>query len=266
MNTKRSKPFKKLFSPLAKAYFDFYSDSTLVKYPPNYKADISLKQRHANRATVFVLDKSAKSVPILHSRNGNVKASSIEPVNNVLKTKLYNPYECITVEQKFTARSRTPRRCSNHDCAVLRRWHYLSEDECRKIITRIVNKLNRRLFKGRACRAKDPERITVLACMHDKNTRRHFHLLFGIPPHISEAEFRKALHDVLVTEPFVYRRRKISRVISLANAIGYNVDPAKSQVGNPVIFEAWQKAEKERLNGDRTNKQDDCNNLVAVAA
>jgi hypothetical protein len=269
MKMKRSKKQPKEFSALAKVYFDFYSDPSKVKYPLNYKVDMSLKQRFANRALVFVLDRSVVgSVPILHGRNGDIQAISSQPVHNVLKTMLYDPFEFIEGGNPVTARARRVKRSVMKQFDIAGKWHYLSEDECRRIITRIVNKLNRRLFKGRACRVRDAERISVVACMHDKRTRRHFHLLFGVPPHITESDFKAILNAVLKTEPFVYRQRKIGRIRNLANAIGYNVEPSKSQMGNPVIFDAWQQPQRKEseINGTDTLKQDDSDNLTTIAA
>lgn len=97
----------------------------------------------------------------------------------------------------------------------------------------------------------------ALGDMHDKHTRRHFHLLFGVPPHIQRIEFERVLNEVLRKEPFVYRKRKLEPVRNLANAIGYNVEPAKSRSGNPVIFEAWQQPlSKETDISDNTNQND----------
>jgi hypothetical protein len=266
ISPRKRKLLRKPFSALAKVYYEFFSDSSRVKYVPNYRADISLKQRCANKATVFVLDQSRSGVPILQGRNGTVKAQSVKPIINSLKTKIYDPFEASDVRNEATARSRRSTRPPSRNLAVHSRWHYLSEDECRRIITRIVNRLNRRLFKGRACRTHNPERVTVLACMHDKNSRRHFHLLFGIPTNVSEFEFKQSLNDALAQEPFVYRRRKVGRIVNLANSIGYNVEPTKSQDGNPVIFQAWQPPRKEQLNEDTIMRQDDRDNLTPAAA
>src|SRR6188472_4525218 len=67
-------------------------------------------------------------------------------------------------------------------------------NEPARIAVTIVNFLNRQFFKGRSKRKTNPERPTILACLHDRNDaghkcRPHLRILIGLPPNVSVVEF-----------------------------------------------------------------------------
>jgi hypothetical protein len=115
-------------------------------------------------------------------------------------------------------------------------FYYLTEDEVRRIATRVVNRLNRELFGTAARRRNNPLRLTALVCQHDKGTRRHLHALLAVPPDVTIRTFRAALTHACDTEPFIYRITRLEHVANLSASIRYNANDFKSLSQNAILY------------------------------
>jgi hypothetical protein len=112
-----------------------------------------------------------------------------------------------------------------------------------KLAVRIANHLNVHFYRGRARRRTNPMKLPALICMHDKHTRRHLAMVFGLPAGGTLADFRQTLRHILVREPFVFsgavdddRACKIEAVYNLAASIRYNAKQSKSLTRNPIVY------------------------------
>jgi hypothetical protein len=150
-----------------------------------------------------------------------------------------------TLERPGTlnVRVKNPSRMSLRDAPLFAPYHYLEAEEVRKIAGRIVNRLNVHFFRGRARRKKNPEKLNALIVQHDRDTRRHLHCLFGLPPNVTLKDFKQALRHALKHEPFVFpnavddeRSCRIEPVEDLRRSVFYNVDERKSLTGMPILY------------------------------
>lgn len=135
-----------------------------------------------------------------------------------------------------------PRRFRLQEASNFAVYHYLSNEETRKIAVRIANRVNTEIFGNRTRRSRkgrrvaNPKRMTALICQHDQNTRQHLHCLFAKPSGVSEESFRHALHVAMSKEPFVNRILSIEEVQNLGRSILYNNDEAKSRTQSPILY------------------------------
>lgn len=199
------------------AWYDLMSNA---EYPLNVRIDLSLKQRCPSDLCVTVRDPSAPE--------------------HVLRTIERRPVFASREQSDVRpARSKTSLRA----CANAAAFYYLTEDEARRIASRVVNRLNRAIF-GRAARAKTPKRLTALVCQHDKGTRRHLHALMAIPPDIEivrripevPSEFETLLDEALKSERFVARIHKIEPLKNAYASLAYNIRDDKTINDNSILY------------------------------
>ncbi len=141
--------------------------------------------------------------------------------------------ENITV--RVRERRRGPRPAFR-DAPLFAPFYYLTENETRRIATRLMNRLNKELFGTAARRKNAPLRLTALVCHHDKGTRRHLHLLLALPPDVTIPRFRAALSHACYSEPFIYRTTRLEHVANLAASIRYNADDLKTLSQNSILY------------------------------
>jgi hypothetical protein len=118
---------------------------------------------------------------------------------------------------------------------------YLPENEPARVAVMLINALNRHFFKGRSRRAINPERLTVLACVHNrdddgKKCRPHVHALIALPPNVTVDEFAAIVRRVVEDETFINRRLMVELVADIAASVFYNADPDKHSDRAPVIL------------------------------
>jgi hypothetical protein len=130
-------------------------------------------------------------------------------------------------DEDLTVRIRS-RRVSLQDAALSTPFYYLSDDEVRRIVVRVMNRLNREMFGARARHKTNPKRMTALVCQHDKDSRRHLHCLLELPAEVSRQEFTTKLDRILTSEPFVHREKRIETVDNLTASMVYNMNTRKS--------------------------------------
>jgi hypothetical protein len=119
--------------------------------------------------------------------------------------------------------------------------YYLPENEPVKAIVRVMNSLNRHFFKGRSKRTTNPERFTMLACLHDRDAagdkcRPHLHVLIALPATITLAVFKTALRRAVQAETFINRRLLVEPAEDVAKSVFYNANPNKHSERSPVIL------------------------------
>jgi hypothetical protein len=132
-------------------------------------------------------------------------------------------------------------RLSLKTAALFATEHYLPEDEPVKALVRVVNALNRHFFKGRSRRTTNPERLTVLACLHDRNAagdkcRPHLHVLVVLPTTITVDDFTKALRRAVKAETFINHRLLVEEARDVTGSVFYNVNPNKHFDRSTVVY------------------------------
>ena len=119
--------------------------------------------------------------------------------------------------------------------------YYLPENEPVRAFVSIINALNLHFFKGRTRRTTNPEKFTVLACLHDRNAagdkcRPHLHVLVALPASITVADFTKALRRAVKAERFINRRLLVETADDVAGSVFYNANPDKHSDRSSVIY------------------------------
>lgn len=202
---------------LTDAWYDLMTD---VEYPLNVRVDLSLKQRCQSDLCVTVRDPRAP--------------------DHALRTIERRPmYAAPNQSDVRPVRPKTNLGTSANAAA----FYYLTEDEARRIASRVINRLNRALF-GRAARSTTPKRLTAIVCQHDKDTRRHLHALLAIPPAIEVArrnaevpsEFERLLADALKPERFVARVHNVEPLMNAHASLSYNLRDDKTINGNSLLY------------------------------
>jgi hypothetical protein len=135
------------------------------------------------------------------------------------------------------------RPISLHRAALLATDYYLSLEEVRTLAVRVANRLNVDFYRGKARRMNNPLKLPALICLHDKRTRFHLPMLFGLPAGVTLADFQQALRHILAREPFVFagavddeRACKIEIVQNLAASVLYNANDRKSLMKSSVLY------------------------------
>lgn len=247
-----------------------------VEHSLNVRMELTLKQRYATELS---------KTPTLEERYllNEVRRTSREPANAALprlrkrsdssttppslrerfardlktRTSQMTPYAASV----RLSRSSTPptvnvpqRRLSLKDAPLFAPFCHLTQDEARRIAVRVMNRLNKQLFKRDARNKKHaPKRLTALVCHHDKGTRRHLHLLLAVPPSIVDSTFKKALAYAIdeKREPFIYRiSRAPERIHNLAASIRYNANDFKTLSQNSILYLHTQPEPIEPENGE----------------
>jgi hypothetical protein len=160
-----------------------------------------------------------------------------------LKIARVDDSKCLNVRVK-------PRRYTLAEAERYATAEWNSDGTMRQAAARIANRLNRELFgnrarrrRGRFGRKNAPEKLVGLICQHDKGTRRHFHMLFALPPAVTMANFRAAMRAALAAERFAYptgvddpNSCRIVRAKSLRRSVFYNANPRKSRDDAPDVY------------------------------
>jgi hypothetical protein len=118
---------------------------------------------------------------------------------------------------------------------------YLPESEPGRVAVTLMNALNRHFFKGRSRRATNPERLTALVCVHDRDEfgrkcRPHVHAVVALPSNVTVAEFTAVVRSAVDGEPFINRRLLVEPVADVAASVFYNANPNKHSDHAPVIL------------------------------
>ena len=168
-----------------------------------------------------------------------------------LKQRLNSDLETVRPQdEKITVRV-PGRRFALGDAPLFAPYYYLTEDETRRIATRVMNRLNKGLFGHAARRKHDPQRLTALVCHHDKRTRRHLHFLFALPSSVTLNAFRIALTHACYNEPFIYRTTRLEHVRNLAASIRYNKNDFKTLSQNSILYIHTQPEPSQTENGEQ---------------
>ncbi len=181
--------------------------------PLNVRVEITLNQRRRSDLEVFVRDPDAPP----HVLRTIVRRPSLIPA------------ACLTVRTR--SRVIPMRDAANHAPA-----YYLTEDEARRIAIRVVNRLNKALFGKAANRKNSPTRLTALICQHDRDTRRHLHALFAVPPSVPIEQFKQLLRKAMQPEPFIARIHEIKSITNVAASIAYNMHDDKTINDNSILY------------------------------
>lgn len=179
----------------------------------NVRADITLKQRRRSDLTVLIRDPDAPP--------------------HVLRTIVRRPL--LTPSEYLTVRTRS-RVVPMHDAANRAAAYYLTEDETRRIATRLMNRLNKAIFGKAAIRRNNPKRMTALICQHDRDTRRHLHALFAVPSDIPIERFKRLLRKAMKTEPFIARIHNVEWNNDINDSLNYNLQDDKTLTGNSILY------------------------------
>lgn len=162
----------------------------------------------------------------------------------------------------MTAKPRHKQRVSSVD-GQISIFECITEDECRSLVRRVINRLNKAIFRSARRRRNNRQRINALVCLHNKGTRFHIHMLFGVPPHITLDAFETLFDDAVAKERFVYDERKVTPIDKLTRAVIYNANPSKNQTGDPIIYQSWQGITEGKTNEEN---EEDGNYLGAAVA
>lgn len=231
----------------ARGYYTLYSDPTLVRYPFNTKVDQTLKQCRQTELSLFVPNIKASPQPPTISKSQQVQLARLSGVRKIQEhgiTQWDTPKASLSfrdieaLRRSSTAHAHRPHRSMKNDRTESGKL-YLTDDECPKIVSRIFHRMNRLAFGQSSRRKDDPYRFSVMACMHDVNTRRHFHMMFGRPTYMTEEQFIAIYDRAIENEPFIYDERVIKTLDTqkdVAQVMNYNIDPWKSRTGQPIIF------------------------------
>ncbi len=252
--------------------------------PLNVRVDITLKQRrdcdsevsvwvrapdaptHALRTVVQRTTAFAPSLPSTVLCEANV-LDPVYPHRVLRKVKKFRKCQPpISVRPKRSARS--PRYSADHAPA-----YYLTEDEARRIAIRVVNRLNKAIFGKAANRKQNPTRLTALICQHDRETRRHLHALFAVPPSVPIEQFTQLLRKAMQPEPFIARIHEITKInVGIAASIAYNLRDDKTISDNSVLYVYSPQSQpplttqEEAHDPERTDRPDRDRRFSPVAA
>jgi hypothetical protein len=215
-------------SDLEKQWIAFLSHPS-VEHSLNLRVDLTLKQR---RATELKTCRPAAFVEPWYDIQ--VVDTYIPEINGTIPVRKFRIAELVDNTANVHLGSR--RRTSLKDGPLFAPFYYLTEDEARRIAIRVMNRLNKKLFGNAARRTHNPMRLTALICQHDKNTRRHLHCLFAVPPAVPLTEFQYALQLALRNEPFIYDVQNVENIRSVPASILYNTDEQKSLTSNPIVY------------------------------
>lgn len=198
-------------TPLIDAWYDLMNADE--QCPLNVRVDLTLKQKRNSDLAVVVRDPDAPA----------------HALRTIVRRPTHVPSDSLTVRPK----TRTVRI---EDAERYAASYYLTEDEARRLAIRVVNRLNKAIFGRAATRRPNPSRLTVLICQHDRQTRRHIHALFAVPPSISLVEFELLLSNAMKTEPFIARIHNVELIEDITRSLTYNIRDDKTLSDNSILY------------------------------
>lgn len=198
-------------SSIVDAWYDLLNADE--ECPLNVRLEITLKQRRSSDLAVLIRDPAAPP----HVLRTIVRRPSLRPA------------ACLTVRTR--SRVVPMRDAASHAAA-----YYLTEDETRRIASRLMNRLNKAIFRKAANRKNNPRRLTALICQHDRKTRRHLHALFAVPSNVPIEQFKQLLREAMKTEPFIARIHNVELIENVSASIAYDIRDDKTLTDNSVLY------------------------------